>query len=141
MFDIASSLLNICHINRYEGEAAMRLESLVIKPEIFKNGWSIGNNQLDFSSLLQHLLKCNSIEGANIFHGTLVAAFTDWIVQNANQHQIKNILLSGGCFLNKVLAEGIISSLRSHNLNPFLPHKLPPNDGGISLGQVIVSAF
>ncbi len=139
LFDTASSLLNVCHINRYEGEAAMRLESLVTKPKVFKNGWSIEDNQLNLSPLLQHLLTCDSAEGANIFYGTLIAASTDWIVQNAKQDNIKNILLSGGCFSNKVLAEGLIKNLRSHNLNPFLPYKLPPNDGGISLGQAVIA--
>ena len=141
LFDMASSLLNVCHINRYEGEAAMRLESLVTTPKVLKDGWTIKNNQLNLFPLLEYLLKCDVVDGANIFHGTLIAAFTDWIVKNAKQQNIKNILLSGGCFLNKVLAEGLLSNLRSQNLNPLLPHKLPPNDGGISLGQVFRANF
>lgn len=136
LFDAASALLGVAKFNHYEGEAAMRLESLVTKPKVFQSGWVIINEKIDFMPLLAQLLTQGPIEGANIFHGTLIAGLSEWIIQNARKQKIKTVLLSGGCFLNKILTEGLLINLRSHGLKPLVPYQLPPNDAGISLGQV-----
>ncbi len=140
LFDTASALLGVCHINRYEGEAAMLLESLVTQPTVSKGGWIIQNNELSFFPLMQHLLTCDKMTGANIFHGTLIAGLTDWILQHAKQYKTQIVLLSGGCFLNKTLTEGLLKNLRHHHLTPLIPRQLPPNDGGLSLGQAWIAS-
>lgn len=135
LFDAASALLGVQSLSHYEGQAAMMLESLVTIPQVLKCGWRIEENKLNLLPTLEHLLRCNPVEGANIFHGTLIAALVEWAKFWAKKLQIKKILLSGGCFLNQILAEGLVNGLLEHNLTPLLPKQLPPNDGGLSLGQ------
>jgi len=48
--------------------------------------------------------------------------------------------LSGGCFQNRRLSEHLAHRLRAADFEPLLHRQVPPNDGGVSLGQVIVAA-
>jgi hydrogenase maturation protein HypF len=45
--------------------------------------------------------------------------------------------LSGGCFQNKILSEWTISKLREEGFSPYWNQRVPPNDGGLSVGQVL----
>lgn len=135
LFDAASALLGVQYLSQYEGQAAMILESLVTMPQVLENGWEIQNKKLNLLPTLQYLLHCDPIEGANIFHGTLIAALVKWVAYHAEKLQITKVLLAGGCFLNKILSEGIIRGLLDHGLVPLMPSQLPPNDGGLCLGQ------
>ncbi len=135
LFDAASSLLGICENADYEGQAAMLLESCVSIPTVDPNGWVLHGKHLNMLPLLDNLLSCNSVDGANLFHGTLAAALVDWVEQAAEQHGLKHVILSGGCFLNKILSNAVISGLKQKNLSPLYPRLYPPNDSGLSLGQ------
>lgn len=140
LFDTASALLGVCFFNHYEAQAAMELEALVNNPQVLKGGWVINNNQLDLFPTLHYLLNSDPVSGANIFHGTLAAALADLVIKYAEKYQIKTVLLNGGCFLNEVLVSLLLPQLTAAGLNPLLPKQLPPNDGGISLGQVWIKA-
>lgn len=139
LFDAASALLRIQMTSQYEGEAAMKLEALVTKPEILENGWLVESDQLNLLPLLEYLLQCDPITGANLFHGTLIAALTAWLETAKKQFSIKTVLLGGGCFLNRVLSKGLFNTLKDKGFTVYLPQQLPPNDGGISLGQAWIA--
>jgi hydrogenase maturation protein HypF len=49
------------------------------------------------------------------------------------------VVLGGGCFANRILAEGLVRALRRRGLNPWLPRALPANDGGIAFGQAAMA--
>ncbi|KTC86563.1 hydrogenase maturation protein HypF [Legionella brunensis] len=138
-FDAASALLGVSSTSQYEGQVAMQLESLVTKPTILPKGWIIRQNQFNLLPLFNHLLDIAPIAGANLFHGTLIAGLTDWLLSQAKKTAIKIVLLSGGCFLNQVLAEGLSKRLMDCGLKVYFPLRLPPSDGGISLGQAWVA--
>jgi hydrogenase maturation protein HypF len=74
-------------------------------------------------------------DGAGLFHGTLITGLADWITHNAAPAYHGNIVLSGGCFANRVLSEGLTAALRARHLTPCLPRALPSNDGGLCFGQ------
>ena len=139
LFDAASALLGICEVTNYDGKAAMALESKVNKLVVMNSGWNIENNQLSLLPLFNFLLTCNQVEGANLFHGTLVEALANWLESNARELDITHILLSGGCFLNKILSEALIENLQNLGLVALIPTLCPPNDGGISLGQAWIA--
>lgn len=141
LFDGVSGLLNICRHNSYEAEAAMRLQSLVTKTPVLEGGWEIKEDQLDLMPLLESLCNCNAIHGANLFHGTLIAALCDWVQVKASKHKTGTILLSGGCFSNTVLSLGVERGLSSMGFKVVTAKGLPVNDGGLSLGQAWVAAM
>jgi hydrogenase maturation protein HypF len=65
------------------------------------------------------------------FHNALVRA----IVDVAQQAGIGKVVLSGGCFQNRFLTERAVTRLRLAGFQPYWHQRIPPNDGGISLGQ------
>jgi hydrogenase maturation protein HypF len=137
LFDAAAALLGVCTHQTYEGQAAAELEALASAPATLPQGYDIRANTLDFMPLLKALLVpgLTMQDGANLFHGTLIAGLADWISQNADVVKQTTIVLSGGCFANIVLSEGLIAALRSRGLVPLLPRALPANDGGLCFGQ------
>ncbi|MFN7096732.1 MAG: Sua5/YciO/YrdC/YwlC family protein, partial [Gammaproteobacteria bacterium] len=139
LFDAISALLGICEFSTYEGQAAMMLESKVTTPTINEHGWSISDNQLNLLPLIDTILTCNQQDGANVFHGTLAAALIDWVVTNIVKFDTTNVILAGGCFLNRVLLELMINGLKKHNLTPIFPEDAIPSDAGLSLGQAWVA--
>jgi hydrogenase maturation protein HypF len=139
LFDAASALLGLTTLSHYEGQAAMELESLVTHLEVLPNGWAIDNNEFSLLPTFSQLLSLNPVAGANLFHGTLVAGLAEWLITNAKHLSITTILLSGGCFLNKVLSEGLYNHLTQSGLKVYLPQRVPPNDGGLSLGQAWIA--
>ncbi|VVC75531.1 Carbamoyltransferase HypF [Aquicella siphonis] len=139
LFDAASGILGVTGVSRYEGQAAMQLESLVTKPVILPEGWRVENGCLNMLPVLARLFDMDPVRGANLFHGTLTAGMVEWIIKAAECHSVDVVLLAGGCFLNKVLAEGLINRLAEKGLKAILPRSIPPNDGGLSLGQAWIA--
>lgn len=135
LFDAASALLGVCEISRYEGQAAMQLESLVTLCDYLPNGWSIDNHTFNMLPTLAYLTNVDPVTGANLFHGTLILGLAEWLSQFAQKTSTRIVLLSGGCFLNKILVEGLLKALKNLDLEPVIARQLPSNDGGISLGQ------
>lgn len=141
LFDAAAALLGVCTHQSYEGQAAMQLEALVREPRRLKQGYRIMGNILDFRPLLAALLEPGlpARVGAELFHGTLIAGLAAWIGGLAAQTGHTDIVLGGGCLMNRVLAEGLATALRASGLEPRLPRAVPANDGGISLGQAALA--
>jgi len=141
LFDAACGLLNVVPRASFEGQAPMVLESLVESPSLLDAGWTLRDGVLDLRPLLAHLVDCGPREGAEIFHGTLIAALTDWVSSAAARSGTERVVLSGGCLLNQVLAAGLVRELGRVGLEVLLPIQLPPNDGAVSLGQAWVAGL
>ena len=140
-FDAAAGLLGVRQVISFEGQAAMLLEGLAERyGEMLPldHGWRIDGDQLDLTPLLAALAdESNPGRGAAIFHATLAAALTDWVRLHAEPGS--KVLGGGGCFLNQVLVRGLRSRLATQGLHLVEAQKLPPNDGGLSLGQAWVA--
>lgn len=140
-FDAAASLLGICDTQAYEGQAPMLLESLVTKPEILSHGWSIDQSVLNLLPLMDYLLECTPVKGANIFHGTLAAGIVDWVTRIGNDRGIKTIACGGGCFVNGILVKLLTDQFYQKGFKVYFPNQVPPGDGGISFGQAWVGSL
>ena len=70
------------------------------------------------------------------FHDALVAGIVD-VAQRVGEERV---VLSGGCFQNRYLTEQAVHSLRAAGFRPYWHQRVPPNDGGIALGQAYASA-
>ncbi len=143
-FDAATGLLGLTRRMAFEGQAAMQLEGLAEKygavpanPGLFA---VTGDNELDLSPLLAHLAdETDPGRGAALFHATLVAALGEWVAATAQRHRLTSIAGGGGCFLNAILARGLRAEVAARGLVLLEAQAVPPNDGGLALGQAWVA--
>jgi hydrogenase maturation protein HypF len=70
------------------------------------------------------------------FHNTLV----EIIVAVARLAGEKRVVLTGGCFQNKFLIEHSVQRLEQEGFKPYWHQRIPPNDGGIALGQIVAAS-
>ncbi len=159
LFDAVASIIGVRQKMSFEGQAAMELEFLTASVEtndcypfsinncqfsISADGdkqLAIGNWQLeiiiDWSPMIHRILEDLKI-GTQIevistkFHNTL----TEIIVEVARKIGEERIVLTGGCFQNKYLTERTASRLSAEGFKPYWHQRVPPNDGGIVLGQI-----
>ncbi|WFU06980.1 carbamoyltransferase HypF (plasmid) [Rhizobium sp. CB3171] len=137
LFDAVAAIAGVRLVQSYEGQAAMELEALADDPQCLAGGYRLADGMLDFRPLIVHLAerRPDHRQAADLFHGTLISGLADWAALGASKAGTRTIMLGGGCITNCVLAEGLSRALRDHGLEPYLPHQVPPNDGGIALGQ------
>ena len=137
LFDAVSSLLGICHYNDYEGLCATMLESRARGTDkAYPLSLPIENNEFRTDELIRQICAAKeaNADTASIalgFHWAIINAVTECAVR----HNIKNIVLSGGVFMNRILTEGCIDELSKHGFDVYINQSVPTNDGGIALGQ------
>jgi hydrogenase maturation protein HypF len=75
------------------------------------------------------------------FHRTLAVIIADVSQRVSENTGLRKVALSGGCFQNRLLLRICVEELWKRGLTPLLHHSIPPNDGGISLGQAAIGHF
>lgn len=147
MFDAAAGLLGVREVAAFEGQAAMLLEGLAEQGgavEPLSGGWQIATGAegtiLHLLPLLAMLSQSRSpAPAAAQFHVTLAAALAEWLLAAAREQEIATVALGGGCFLNHLLTRALLARLANTGLQVLVARQLPPNDGGLSLGQAWVA--
>jgi hydrogenase maturation protein HypF len=144
VFDAAAGLLGVRAVAAYEGQAAMLLEGLAERfseASELAGGWVIDDQGiLDLLPLLAALSSAtDAAPAAAQFHATLIAALADWTVGAAEREDIQTVAFGGGCFLNQLLSHGLRARLSAAGITVLEARQLPPNDGGLSLGQAWVA--
>lgn len=141
IFDGVSALLGINLVATYSGQAGLMLEGLADRhghADPLRGGWTIVNGQLDLKPLYAYLSEeKNAGRGAAVFHATLVEALTDWLCTVAPDGN--TVAAGGGCMQNQLLGRGLRSRLSEVGLHLIEARRVPPNDGGLSLGQAWVA--
>ncbi len=156
LFDAVSSIVGICHKNSHEAQAAMELEASCAShlngqniidtgyfnefssERFFKKAKGV-DFEIDWSHIINTIYQLkNKGDKAVFFHAFLIWAFSQAALLLSKKYKIKVVVLSGGCFQNRVLLEGFYNYLRKIGLKPYINLKVPPNDGGLSLGQAMV---
>ena len=79
----------------------------------------------------------NAPELSALFHNSLVAA----IVSVAVKVGLESVVLTGGCFQNRILTERTVIALRRSGFKVYWHQRVPPNDGGIALGQLYAAVL
>jgi hydrogenase maturation protein HypF len=130
---------------RFEGQAAMELE-FALEGVTTGETYNLPLNTrhlpgvLDWSPMVEALLS-DVRNGAALgkisakFHNALVEA----IVRVATRIECPRVALSGGCFQNRYLTERTVRRLREESFQPYWHQRVPPNDGGIALGQIVAA--
>ena len=144
-FDAAAGLAGIKDMAAFEGQAAMLYEGLAERHGTVAPlpvGHSIGaSGELDLLPLLARLAdEADASFGAALFHATLATALADWVEWAAQREGLRRVALGGGCFLNRVLSRELRALLEARGFEVFEANQVPPNDGGLSLGQAWIAA-
>ena len=152
LFDAVAAAVGCCRdAASYEGQAAMELEALVHPDEPFGVPYpfavkKVGRHSMLSAAPLWPALLQDLQQGvepslmAARFHQGLAEAITNLAVDLAARHCLSRVVLSGGVFQNQVLLESVQHRLRQRALTVITPHATPPNDGGLSLGQLAIAA-
>ncbi|MCB0256578.1 MAG: carbamoyltransferase HypF, partial [Anaerolineae bacterium] len=156
LFDGVAALLGLHQQVTFEGQAAMALEfaadpheagaytiNLLRKPDNSSSSFSDHRSSLilDWQPLVEEILSdlrrgVSSGMMAARFHNALVEA----IVAVARRAGERRVALTGGCFQNRLLTERSAQQLRAAGFDVLMHRQVPPNDGGISLGQIAIAA-
>ena len=143
LFDAVASLLNINQKINFEGQAAMNLEFTASINETGVYNYYIYQNDsfiIDWQMIIEAILMDvdsgvnNTIISAK-FHNTLIEIIID-IANGLNENKI---VLSGGCFQNTYLLNGVIDKLEQYKFKVYWHQRVPTNDGGIAFGQIAAS--
>ncbi len=161
LIDGLASMLNLCHINSFEGEAAMILQSKAqqwlisqkaaqaseatmdkkIKSDIKDLNYDFFQERnmlrLDWRPMVVDLMdrKKRGVETGEIAFAvwqTLVSITLD-VARIMKQH---TVVVSGGCFQNRLLLELLNTACKNSKIACYWPQKIPPNDSGIAVGQI-----
>jgi hydrogenase maturation protein HypF len=144
LFDAVASILGLRQRVTFEGQAAMELEC-AIQPHIDElYPFEITNGSpsiVDWGPMIPEiLLDLQKGDSAGFisakFHNTLA----EIIVAVARKVGEPRVLLTGGCFQNRFLIERSIRRLSEAGFQPYWHQRVPPNDGGIALGQIVAAA-
>ncbi|HIE05839.1 MAG TPA: carbamoyltransferase HypF [bacterium (Candidatus Stahlbacteria)] len=145
LFDCVSAMIGLFDVISFEAQAAMGLEYLAYNIETDKvYQYNLSSMVIDPIPMLREIAQ--DIRGgfdhrqiARAFHNTIIA-FTKEIAVNLSQKTgITTVALSGGVFQNRIILDGIVESLTISGLEVLIHHKLPPNDGCLSAGQVAIA--
>lgn len=145
LFDAIASLIGIRQVNGYEGQAAMELEFIADRRTAEHYPFTVETNDgaavINTEKMVRSILRDREDKVwpsviSSRFHNTLV----ETIVSVARLSGEKKIALSGGCFQNKLLTELAVTRLRSEGFKVYWHQRIPPNDGGIALGQLAAIA-
>lgn len=147
LFDAAAALLGFIRESTFEGQAAMWVEHLARTcnyagafPFPFVDG------ELDFRPLLEALAwdrrrGRNGGECARAFQRGVADGVWEAMKVLCGTHALDTVVLSGGVFQNELLLEDLKALQVGGGLEIWTNRAVPPNDGGISLGQAALAAF
>ncbi|MFH1336309.1 MAG: carbamoyltransferase HypF, partial [Candidatus Zixiibacteriota bacterium] len=148
LFDAVSSLCRVRDEVFYEGEAAIDLEMLADEDEKGSYPFDIkpGNESLviDTKPVIEAVVKDlqDKVDVSTIsakFHNTVVEIICRICEQIRDSEEINRVALGGGVFQNFFLFTRALKKLRGNGFEVYYHKKVPANDGGISLGQVVVA--
>jgi hydrogenase maturation protein HypF len=141
LFDGVASLVGLKQRASFEGQAAMMLEHAISDDaghSQYPTAYDASTGIIDWAPMLREMVRdirdSPDVGGiAARFHNALAAS----IVAVAKAVGIEDVALTGGCFQNAYLAERVIDGLEGAGLRPHWHRRVPPNDGGVALGQLI----
>ena len=147
LFDAVAALIGVRQVVGYEAQGAIELESLAANnvAEAYTFEISLGDvMQIGVKSLFSAIVadvKAGlpvAIMAAK-FHNAVANLITELCLHTRAQTQLNTVALSGGCFQNVRLLAAAITQLQSQSFEVLYHRLVPPNDGGLALGQLAVA--
>ncbi|MEP6508168.1 MAG: carbamoyltransferase HypF [Gemmatimonadales bacterium] len=147
LFDTVAALLGFTREITFEGQAAIWVEQIAGKSATTASyDFPLIDGELDFRPLLAGVI-VDRHRGADIphtaraFHNGFTRGLADAIIDACTRESIGIVVASGGVFQNEILLGDLSNVLKARGLKFWTNHFVPPNDGGISLGQAALTAF
>ncbi len=145
LFDAVSALLDICHYNSYEGQAPIELENIAAKTDIaYPLHIDVDGDTKGLFEEIINALELN-IPKEELARG-FIYAVADYILEVSKEinslskgKDYRQVVLSGGTFLNRILLERATGILSSEGFTVYTSQLLPPGDGGLCLGQIYLA--
>jgi len=142
--DSVAMVLGVCSENSYDGECPMKLEAASKESDLRISAEYVTREKrsyLDTSDALLKIidLKKNGVsrhEIAYAAHWYLGTALAEIACDVAVQEGVEHVGFSGGVALNRIITKAVVDRVNQENLNPLIHNRVPPGDGGISIGQV-----
>jgi hydrogenase maturation protein HypF len=137
LFDAVACIAGVARENRFEGQAAMLLENEIGSLRVGE-AYSLSGG--DWGPLIQAVVSDRRAgAAAAVISAKFHNALANWIRQVAAQSGTKQVVLSGGVFQNRYLTERAAAALEADGFTVYTHRQVPPNDGGIALGQAVMS--
>ncbi|MBO2533036.1 MAG: carbamoyltransferase HypF [Thermoactinomycetaceae bacterium] len=159
LFDAVSALLGVCRASSYDGEAAIRLSELGRKTEdpeageadeVYPHALRAGEGgleEIDFSPMLRELIRdrFSGVPVARIvekFQRTVARVCVERVLSWSERRPGLNrsVALSGGSFHNEYLSQAIADRLRRAGFRVYTHRRVPPSDGGLAIGQLVIAS-
>lgn len=146
LFDGVASIIGLKHHVSYHAQSAVMLEQVASRScENSGYPFSIKDGVIDFRPMIKKIVEDKKAGVpaeaiAKKFHNTIIEIIISLSESLRNELGINKVALSGGVFQNAILLSGAFSKLKEKGFTPLVHQIVPPNDGGISLGQATVVA-
>ncbi len=150
LFDAVASLVGLRHVVAYEGQAAMALEWLCEgeadeAPYPFEiapgaSGWVVDTRPLTTAIVEELAGGATPQRVARRFHASLARCIVEMCDGIREERSIHRVALTGGVFQNVLLTRLALRALEAKRFRVLTHHHVPPNDGGLALGQIAVAA-
>jgi hydrogenase maturation protein HypF len=149
LFDAVAALIGLRSYVSYEGQAAMELEAAAeLSDAAGEYPFALFSEAdriiVDFRLMIDAILR--DLETgepvpvlARRFHETLAAATLEVVRAIGRESGVRKVVLSGGVFQNKLLTGQVHDLLTAHGFQVFIHRLVPPNDGGLALGQAVIA--
>ena len=147
LFDTAAALTGFTHEMTYEGQATVWLEAHARRsPAAEPYPFPFDGRQIDFRPLLGAIIEDrrrgrDTCEIAYAFHAGVAGGLVDAALVLCDEYRLDTVVLSGGVFQNELLLEHTKERLLRCGLRLWTNRAVPPNDGGIRLGQAALAAL
>jgi len=149
LFDAVSAMLGVCDQVSYEGQAAIELEQFARDAERLSVGQMAVRGEMDritidpspwFQGAITALAEGKDRAGiARDFHYSLACGTAEACARVAIGGGPRRVVACGGVFQNRMLASMVAQELERRGMQVVLPGRVPVNDGGLALGQVMVA--
>ncbi|MFJ1969969.1 carbamoyltransferase HypF [Streptomyces sp. NPDC087903] len=156
LFDAVSSLAGVCHLVGYEAQAAVELEAAALNApaeDVTAYTFALrtpepdggGTVRADPAPVLAAIvgdLRAGTRPAliAARFHRAVTGLVHRMCVRARERHGLDTVALTGGVFANTLLSSACAAALREDGFTVLRHHLVPPNDGGLALGQLMVAA-
>lgn len=145
LFDAVAALINLCPVSKFHAEAPMRLEAVLNPSNRDHYHFEFTENGISFHKTIIGIVD-DMKTGRHIadisakFHNTIITVIAQTVKEISSNHNLNKVVLSGGTFQNKYLLENIENELLSSGFSVYSHSKVPTNDAGIALGQLVIAS-